>query len=199
MSAEIHAVDPADVERLLAACNDDRYRAAFLLATEAGLRAGEIRGLQWTDIKDGQLTVRRALDAHTNEVLPPKHSKLRTVPLSPRVTDVLDALPKRGLWIVSRLDGGPLGYWALLEAILAIYDRAKVARPPNAIHCLRHTFGTVMARRVPLPVLQKLMGHSDVQTTMRYVDVNEDDKREAIAATAHATEHGWAVRSRKAR
>jgi len=24
-------------------------------------------------------------------------------------------------------------------------------------------------------------GHSDVQTTLRYVDVNEDDKREAIA------------------
>ena len=42
-------------------------------------------------------------------------------------------------------------------------------------------FGTVMARKVPLPVLQKLMGHSDFQTTLRYIDVNEDDKREAIA------------------
>ena len=51
-------------------------------------------------------------------------------------------------------------------------------RPPKALHCLRHTFGTVMARKVPLPVLQKLMGHSDVQTTLRYVDVNEDDKRD---------------------
>jgi hypothetical protein len=26
------------------------------------------------------------------------------------------------------------------------------------------------------------MGHADVATTMRYVDVNEDDKRDAIAA-----------------
>jgi hypothetical protein len=39
-----------------------------------------------------------------------------------------------------------------------------------------------MARRVPLGVLQKLMGHADIATTMRYVDVSEDDKREAIAA-----------------
>jgi site-specific recombinase XerD len=31
-------------------------------------------------------------------------------------------------------------------------------------------------------VLQKLMGHAQVETTMRYVDVNEDDKRDAIAA-----------------
>jgi integrase len=182
MSAEIHAVDPADVERLLVACKDDRYRAAILLAAEAGLRAGEIRGLQWTDMKDGQLTVRRALDAQSNEVLSPKHGKVRTIPMSPRVAEVLASLPRRGLWVVSRLDGGALGYWAMLEAVCAIYDRSKVTRPPNAMHCLRHTFGTVMARRVPLPVLQKLMGHADVQTTMRYVDVNEDDKREAIAA-----------------
>jgi hypothetical protein len=39
-----------------------------------------------------------------------------------------------------------------------------------------------MARRVPLSVLQRLMGHSEVSTTMRYVDVGEDDKRYAIAA-----------------
>jgi site-specific recombinase XerD len=35
---------------------------------------------------------------------------------------------------------------------------------------------------VPLPVLRDLMGHSDVQTTLRYVDVGEDQKRAAIAA-----------------
>jgi len=69
----------------------------------------------------------------------------------------------------------------MIETVHAIYDRAGVARPPKALHCLRHTFGTVMARKVPLPVLQKLMGHSDVQTTLRD-DVNKDDKREAIAA-----------------
>ena len=68
------------------------------------------------------------------------------------------------------------------EEICGLYDRAGVTRPPKPTHCLRHTFGTVMSRMVPLPVLQKLMGHADVQTTMRYVDINEDDKRDAIAA-----------------
>jgi integrase len=36
-------------------------------------------------------------------------------------------------------------------------------------HIARHTFGTIMARIVPLPALQALMGHSDIKTTMIYV------------------------------
>ena len=179
--AKVHAVDPADVERLLAACTDDRYRAVILLASEAGLRIGEIRGLQWGDIRDGKLTVQRALDKETGEALKPKHDKVRTVPLSPRVTEALAKLPRRALWVLSRPDGGPLNYDELNHAVNVLYKRAGVTRPPMPVHCLRHTFGTVMARRVPLPVLRELMGHEDISTTMRYVDVGEADKRDAIA------------------
>lgn len=45
------------------------------------------------------------------------------MPLSPRVTAVLAALPRLGLWVVPRLDGGALGYSALNEAVGEIYDR----------------------------------------------------------------------------
>jgi integrase len=97
LNAEIRAVDPADVEKLVAACNDPRYSVVLLLAAEAGLRVGEIRGLQWTDIKAGQLTVRRALDKMTNEPIAPKHNKARTIPLSPRLVDSLEQLARAGL------------------------------------------------------------------------------------------------------
>ena len=176
------AVATCDVDKLIAAAADHRYRVIVLLASEAGLRAGEIRGLQWTDIKDGQLTVRRALDNCTNEVIAPKHNKARTVPLSPRLIAALGELPRRGIWVVSRLDGGLLGYFGMVETVGVLYRAAGVVKPAKPIHCLRHTFGTVMAKRVPLGVLQKLMGHAEVTTTMRYVDVSEDDKRDAIAA-----------------
>ena len=83
--------------------------------------------------------------------------------------------------MVARHDGGALGYQALQKAVRAIYKRAGIAQPPKLLHCLRHTFGTEMARRVPLPVLRELMGHADIETTMRYVDVADADKREAIA------------------
>jgi hypothetical protein len=36
-------------------------------------------------------------------------------------------------------------------------------------HDLRHTFGTIAVRVFPLTDVQAMLGHSDIQTTMRYV------------------------------
>jgi integrase/recombinase XerC len=172
MSAEIEAVPMDHVVLLLAVATDARYLVAVLLAVEAGLRAGEILGL----------TVRRSIDKDSGEVVAPKHDKRRTIPLPPRLLSALEALPKRGLWIVGRLDGDALGYYALHEAIVGLYDRAGAPRPSMPIHCLRHTYGTTMARQVPLPTLQRLMGHAQITTTMRYISVSEADERAAVAS-----------------
>jgi integrase len=183
----ITSVDPDDVDTMLATTSDDRWRAVILLASEAGFRAGEIRGFQRTDLKAGIGTVRRALDKQTNEVTPPKHNKTRAVPFSPRLLEVVDRLPRRGLWLISEPDGSFVSYDRMIEAIGEIYARANVERPPKPLHCLRHTFGTVMAKTTPLPVLRELMGHADIKTTLRYVDVGEDQKRSAIATSFGAT------------
>lgn len=116
----------------------------------------------------GQLTVRRALDNETNEVIAPKHNKARTVPMSPRIAAALAALPRRGLWVIAADDGRPVDYdraGGMLEAITRLNARVGLDKPAMLIHALRHTFGTLMARRVPLGVLQRLMGHSEVAGT----------------------------------
>lgn len=183
MAGEIEAVPMDDVEKLLKAAEDDRYRVAVLLAVEAGLRTGEIRGLQWGDLKGGLLTVRRSIDKDSAAVIAPKHNKGRVIPLSSRLAAALEGLPRKGLWVLTREDGGPLVYNTLVKETSALYERAEVERPRMPLHALRHTFGTTMAGRgTPLPVLQALMGHADIRTTMRYVDVNEAQKRSAIAA-----------------
>ncbi len=196
-SAEIVAVRAADVARLVAAAKDDRYRVAVLLASEAGLRIGEIRGLQWGDVdaEAGQLTVRRAIDTRGN-VTSPKHDKRRTVPLSEALVEALGGLRRRSLWVVSRLDGGTLTYWAARDALVELYGRAKVTLPQMPWHALRHTFGTELAGRgVPLPVIKELMGHASITTTLRYVTVADDQKREAIAR-AFGQQVGNAVEKR---
>ena len=181
MAGELHAVDPDEVERLLEV-SAPRERALILFAAEAGLRAGEIRGAQWGDIRDGKITIRRALDNSTNAIVPPKHNKSRSVPLSPRLEATLAALPRCGLWIIAHTDGSLVRYDQLHDIVNDVYARAGVPRPPKPTHCLRHSFGTAMAKRVPLPILQKLMGHASPDVTMRYIDISEDDKRAAIEA-----------------
>lgn len=189
IDAEIAAVPIDDVRKLLEAAGDDRYRVAVLLAAEAGLRIGEIRGVQWTDIKDGRITIRRSVDPQNN-VGAPKHNKLRTLRLSPALEAALEKLPRRGLSVITRQDGERLGYWTMLEAVRALYARARVTIPMSETgtmmpwHALRHTFGTECAARgVPLPIIRELMGHADIKTTMRYVTVTETQRDAAIALT----------------
>ena len=68
------------------------------------------------------------------------------------------------------------------DALVELYGRAKVTLPQMPWHALRHTFGSELAGRgVPLPVIKELMGHASITTTLRYVTVADDQKREAIA------------------
>ena len=152
MSPDIVAVPAPDVDKLSAAATDHRYRVAVLLASEAGLRVGEIRGLQWGDVKDGQLTIRRSIDQRGN-VTTPKHDKKRSVPVSPRLEAALAKLPRRALWALTTDEGGPMNYERMLEAINALYVAAQVDVPVSETgvtmpwHSLRHNTEPSIIRR----------------------------------------------------
>ena len=184
--AEVRAVPVEDVEKLLAACSDTRYRAAILLAFEAGLRIGEIRGLQWGDVNElhRELSVVRAFDRFGN-LGDTKGRRKRVVPMTDRLWSELDALPRRSEWCVTRLrDGDPLSYWATRDAIVELYDTAGVDRPSQPWHCIRHSFGTELAdANVPPHVIQELMGHESFATTLRYIDTKREAKRAAVSKT----------------
>jgi hypothetical protein len=47
--------------------------------------------------------------------------------------------------------------------------RLREQETPIVFHDLRHTFGTLAVRVFPLSDVKEMMGHADLQTTMRYV------------------------------
>jgi site-specific recombinase XerD len=47
-------------------------------------------------------------------------------------------------------------------------------------HVGRHSFGTNMAVKVPIPTLQSYMGHDDIETTMHYVQMSKKIQDEVI-------------------
>lgn len=181
-----YALPMEDVERLLVVAKDPRWHASILLAAQAGLRIGEIRGLLWSSVNQlaRRITIERALDTKQRETLP-KHDRIRTIAMSPDVWAALKNLPQRGPTVITLLRrSSPITYWASRDAILELYARAKVTVPEKPWHALRHTFGTELARAgVPIHTIQQMMGHASIQTTLRYMHTNEDAQRAALAKT----------------
>lgn len=72
-------------------------------------------------------------------------------------------------------------------------EKIETANP----HRLRHTFGTDMARAgVRLPILQRMMGHEDSTTTLKYINLSMADiaaefQRAAIEIEKRYTEDKW--------
>ncbi len=58
-------------------------------------------------------------------------------------------------------------------------------------HDLRHAFATDLVRNgVELPVVQKSLGHSDVRTTQRYVNLDVYDEGRAFETLCKRQEAG---------
>jgi site-specific recombinase XerD len=62
--------------------------------------------------------------------------------------------------------------------MLFLYHRRRSGSQRANPHRLRHTFATDMVREgMSLPVLQRLMGHSNIEMTLRYVNLSAEDVR----------------------
>jgi len=152
-----------EVAAILAACDKPRYRTMLTLCYGCGLRLSEVLALRVGDI-DGE---RRLLRVEQG-----KGAKDRLVPLSPTLLEAL-----RAYWRLYRphdwLFAGRCGEALSPTALQKVYTRAKrqagVAKP-GGIHALRHAYAThQLAAGLNVERLQRLMGHSSIQTTLRYV------------------------------
>jgi prepilin-type processing-associated H-X9-DG protein len=142
------------------------------LGGDAGLRPGEVRALQWAavDFRHRLLTVERAeYDGHVGL---PKHDKIRRLPMTKRLTAALQAHPHRRGPNVLYADGDkPLTAVVARRWLKAALELAQLRdRGP---HTLRHTFCSHLAMRgAPAKAIQELAGHSDLQTTQRYMHLS---------------------------
>ena len=150
-----------------------------------GLRNSEMLGLTIEDI--------RPLGAVTQILLLPKeiakNKKSRTIPLR---TELQVDLGRFLDWKAAR--GEPLDSWSPLfvsenthkklsprdfQRIVKSLAQKAINRRVNP-HMLRHTFATMAMRQAPAPVVKELMGHTSLQTTMRYTHPNSDDLTQCV-------------------
>jgi site-specific recombinase XerD len=115
-----------------------------------------------------------------------KGGKQRVVPMAPIVCTTLGGYlrcerPRHCLTdrVFVVLRGGTSGMPMTLAGLRSLFRnrRDRMSRLRNANpHRFRHTYGADMARAgVGIPVLQQLMGHSDISTTLRYINLSLED------------------------
>ena len=174
VSSDIDAFSPEEVHALVRAAGSEQDAALFLTAAFTGLRLGELLALRWGDLDFARETirVRRSYNVHGG-VGTPKSGKVRSVPMVPDVGRALDRLSRRERFtgdhdLVFRGElGGHLDATALRVRYKAALARAGLRA--LRFHDLRHTFGTLAIDKASILQVKEWMGHSDVQTTMRYL------------------------------
>lgn len=154
----------------------EHYRPLFTTLIGTGMRWGEAEAMLVSDVVLDPAPVVRITKAAkwnaskaTREVGPPKTKKSRrTVTLPPEVTaELLPLLDRRGgerLFLAVK--GGPLRHRTVYDEWKAAVERAGLEPQPR-IHDLRHThIAWLIARGIPLPVIQARVGHEKVTTTV---------------------------------
>jgi integrase len=171
-----------EYERLLTVAQK-RSREAYvmvLLGGDAGLRLGEIVGLEWVDVdlQARRLTIQRS--DWCGHVTVPKGGRSRRLPITVRLTTALKALRHlRSERVLCLPDGAPITRDRVVKAIRAAQ---RVAGLPQAgVHVLRHTFCSHLAMKgAPARAIQELAGHADLSTTQRHMHLSPAATDDAI-------------------
>lgn len=173
--------DPAEVKQIEDAVSQSgpvgkRDYAMLLLATRLGFRSSDIAGLQFAN-----------LDWDNNLIRLIQHKTKREVEL-PLLADIGDAIinylqharpvsPVPNVFLSACAPYRPINRLIINGAISRIIKASKVdiGNRKFGPHAMRHTLASrLLGNGIPLPVISEALGHTNTQTTMKYlrIDIN---------------------------
>lgn len=173
-----------EVQSIANACATAAERAMVLFAARTGVRFSELRALEWEDLDLTRriVTIRRC--AVGQDIGTPKSGRIRHIPLTNDVTDVLREIrsntPASGVSLVFPRDGKMRAYWTSFCHLQEACKRTGIERV--GWHTFRHTFASqLVTRGASMKAVQDLLGHSTVNMTQRYAHLAPEALRDAIS------------------
>ena len=151
----------------------------FLVALKTGLRRGELLALTWEDInwEKRQIAVRQSM--YNREITSTKSNRIRYVDMTNDVYGCLFARKKTKGFVFVDEYNKHFSMRRINDTIDQVCKKTGLRR--ITCHVLRHTFASHLAMAgAPIQAIQGLLGHSDIQTTMRYAHLSPSIYRETI-------------------
>jgi site-specific recombinase XerD len=164
-------------QQLIAAADSPWTKCAVVLLLSTGIRRSEAVGITLDDLnlEERQLLIRG------------KGDKERVVPLTDQAAEAIHAyLPWRTKTesrhlFVSAWKGQPIHGRCINRMLKIVIQKAGLAGQGITPHKLRHTFATHLIRNgVDIRTVQELMGHSELETTAKYLHSDTRTKQAAV-------------------
>jgi integrase/recombinase XerD len=175
-----------ELDDLFEACTErERLHYEFFLMT--GMRDQEAMHLYWSDVNLKASTVRISHKPDLNWT--PKAYKEREIPIPAKLVDALKTWKKQSNKSCNLVfpTSGCKPDTHFLERLKSIAERAELNPDDFFLHKFRATFATWhLWSGVDLRTVQAWMGHTDMESTMRYLKPNRS------AAVREKVEGTWA-------
>lgn len=152
------AIENADY--LIARKHRDEMLALTRILIDTGMRRGEVLGLKQENI-----------DGDWVRLWKTKNGKARSVPLTPEAKKLL---LKHVPFEIKRHQVHR--FWAKVRDDIGLSKDAQFV-----LHTLRHTTATRMLKKTRnIAMVQRMLGHSNIGTTLRYAHIDDQDLLDAV-------------------
>ncbi|HIO23155.1 MAG TPA: site-specific integrase [Nitrospinaceae bacterium] len=155
-----------------------------LLSLYTGMRMGEVFNLNWNDVN---------LEHNTISIKDPKSGTGRNAYITPPLSNLFQRMKKntsvaKGLLFKDRTGKKIREISNVFERVtekLGLNKNVTDQRDKVVAHTLRHTFASWLAAQgEPIITIQKLMGHSSLEMTLRYAHLSPSHERDAVLKLA---------------
>jgi integrase len=161
---------------MLMCVEDEQLKKFYQLAVLTGMRRGELLFLTWdhVDLENSVISVQSSKEYRV------KQGKGRMIPISAEAAKILKTLRGNDPYVFMTEKGIPYPEDYVTKKFKQAVRDAGL-REDFRLHCLRHTFATLLGKAgVPALHTKELMGHTYVKTTEAYTRIPSGDLRHAI-------------------
>jgi site-specific recombinase XerD len=154
------------VHTVLTEAKNANMHAWLMLGLYAGLRAHEIAKIKAEDVDEVSILVVG------------KGGRTDQVPTHPLVWALAATMPSAGWWFPSRVEGGHVSSMTVSTLTTRLFKTNGIE---GSIHRTRHTYATELLRAGSnVRVVQELLRHRSLDSTMIYTAVSEDEQADGI-------------------